>query len=305
MRYQQTLKRKVTFMGVALHSGKPVCMTLYPASEDTGIVFRRSMVGRTVEIPANIDCVAATNLATELSDPEGNSVRTTEHLLAAFTGTGIDNCVVVVSEDELPILDGCSKVFVDTIQASGIQVQDARRHMIRINRPLEIASGESWLRIEPWGNLSIDLTIDFKSIYFRDGPQNLALDRVYSCFNRELAVARTFAFSTELPKLRAQGKALGGSLENAIVIDGCNILNKGGLRYSDELVRHKMLDLVGDMYLLGYRLLGKITGYKTGHWLNCGLARIIADNKQSWDFVCSSNRWLGEDCLGNHVAWCG
>lgn len=299
MAWQQTLRHSIAIDGIGLHSGESARIVLSPAAVGAGIVFQRKMRGQTIAIPATIDHLSSTELATTLSVGNAFSVGTIEHLLASLVSAGIDNCIVTVDQPEIPIADGSACAFVEAIAEAGAKAQAQRRRQIRITRPIALSLGESSIAIEPWHTFAIDLTVDFEHPYFSGGAQQLFVDDVYNNFATELAAARTFAFRDDIANMRQRGLALGGSLDNAIVIDGKSIVNPGGLRYPDELIRHKMLDIVGDLYLTGHRLIGKVTAFKSGHRLNCRLVRTIVDNPQCWEIVCGGYASAEKiECLG-------
>jgi len=283
MTLQQTLLRNTTVKGKGLHSGLDVEVGLWPAPVDAGIVFQLKQSGVCREIPAIVENVTSTQLATRLAISDSCSVGTVEHLMAALVGCGIDNCIVEVEGSEIPALDGSALGFVQKIKSAGVKKQHRPAREIRITHPIAIDLDGASIGIEPWDCFAIDMTIEFERPYFRNGPQRLVINNVYDNFISELASARTFAFAEDVVELKKKGYALGGSLSNAILIDGNGIVNADGLRYSDELLRHKMLDIVGDLFLTGCRLVGKITAYKSGHRMNCRLASEIMKSSGHWD----------------------
>jgi len=273
---QKTLQTSISANGIGLHSGKLVRITLIPAICDTGIIFRKT-VATQGDIRASLDCVSATELATVLANKYGHSVSTVEHLMAALACLGISNCIVEIDGDELPIMDGSAAPFVFLLQCAGIKEQEAEQKVIKIDDGVEISDGDSWARIEPHSGFAVDVTIDYKHPYFASGVQRLSLDSSVHSFDREVCRARTYVFQRDLAQILADGKARGGSLENALLIGERGLLNSGGFRYQDELVRHKILDAIGDLQLLGYPLQAKITAYKPGHRLNHKLACAVKE----------------------------
>ena len=275
MTNQSTLGGEVQTSGVALHSGDSVVARLKPAPPNHGVVF----VSGTTSIPARVDFVVDTQLATTLgSDDE--CVRTVEHLLATLSGLGVDNVLVEVEGRELPVLDGCCEAWVAAICNAGVVVQNSPRSMITITRPVEVLDGDRWARIEPAPLLSLDVTIDFD--HPSVGRQNLILDVESGCFERELAWARTFGFERHVPAMRRMGLVRGGTLDNALVFGEAGALNPGGLRRPDEPVRHKMLDVLGDLALLGHGVQGRIITERPGHGLIVNLVREVLGQSDSW-----------------------
>ncbi len=280
---QRTLKNTIRATGVGLHTGKKVYLTLSPAPIDTGVVFRRVDSTPPVVIPGHPLNVQDTELATSLGK-DGVRVSTVEHLMAALAGLGIDNCFVDVSADEVPIMDGSAAPFVFLVQSAGILEQGAAKKFIRIKKAIEVRDGEKWARFEPFSGFKVKFTIDFDHPLF-EGPQTSEVDFSTTSFVREISRARTFGFMSDIEALRAKNLALGGSMDNAIVIDDYRVLNEDGLRYKNEFVRHKILDSIGDLYLLGHSLIGSFTGYKSGHALNNMLLRELLVNESAWEEV--------------------
>ncbi|OKY75469.1 MAG: UDP-3-O-[3-hydroxymyristoyl] N-acetylglucosamine deacetylase [Desulfobulbaceae bacterium DB1] len=281
-KWQHTIKKSVSFAGIGLHSGKTVKLVVKPAEANTGIRFVRTDLAEKVVIPAILSRVSNTVLATTLAK-DGAEVSTTEHLLAALSGVGIDNAIVELDNDEVPIMDGSASPFVHVLQRTGRQRQKSKRLMLKITKPLEIRNGESALRIEPCNGFKVSGEIDFDHHLIRKQTFSVTVDS--STFVKEVASARTFGFLHEVEYLRSNGKALGGSLENAIVIDRNEILNTGGLRFSDEFVRHKILDLIGDLALLGFPILGHVKAVKSGHAQHLELMKEIVDHPECWQLV--------------------
>jgi UDP-3-O-[3-hydroxymyristoyl] N-acetylglucosamine deacetylase len=281
---QRTLKNCIKATGVGLHSGKKVLVTLRPAPAHSGIVFRRVDVTPAVEIPARAENVGDTRLSTSLARGEVR-IATVEHLLSAFAGLGIDNAYVDVSAPEVPIMDGSAGPFVFLIQSAGIEEQSAPKQFMRIKRPLAVEDGDKWARLEPFDGFKVSFSIDFDHPLFDETTKFAEVDFSTTSFVKEVSRARTFGFLKEVEMLREKDLALGGSLQNAVVIDDYRVLNEDGLRYEDEFVRHKILDAIGDLYLLGHSLIGAFLGHKSGHALNNRLLRRLLADKSAWELV--------------------
>ncbi len=281
---QRTLKNVIRATGVGLHTGEKVYLTLLPAAPDTGIVFRRVDLDEPVEIRAHPENVGDTQLSTCLVEDDVR-VSTVEHLLSAMAGLGIDNAVVELSAPEVPIMDGSAGPFVFLIQSAGIQEQDAPKRFIRIKKPIRVEDGDRWVNFEPFDGFKVSFAIEFDHPVFKDGEQAASVDFSSTCFVKEVSRARTFGFMREIEALQQRKLALGGSLDNAIVVDDYRILNEDGLRYRDEFVKHKILDAIGDLYLLGHSLIGAFTGYKSGHALNNQLLRTLLNDASAWEEV--------------------
>lgn len=281
---QRTLKNTIRATGIGLHTGKKVFLTLSPAPIDSGVVFRRVDSNPPVEIPARALNVHNTELATSLGK-DGVRVSTVEHLMAALAGLGIDNCFVDVSADEVPIMDGSAAPFVFLVQSAGILEQGAPKRFTRIRKAVEVRDGDKWARFDPFNGFKVKFTIDFDHPVFRNEDQSIEVDFSTTSFVREVSRARTFGFMRDIEALRKKDLALGGSLENAIVVDDYRVLNEDGLRYRNEFVRHKILDAIGDMYMLGHSLIGSFTGYKSGHALNNKLLRELLSQQSAWEEV--------------------
>ncbi|MFP3984189.1 MAG: UDP-3-O-acyl-N-acetylglucosamine deacetylase [Desulfurivibrionaceae bacterium] len=277
---QHTLNKTVSFAGVGLHSGKPVKMRVKPARESSGITFYRTDKG--VAVPALFHQIADTNLATTIAQDEVR-IGTTEHLLAALHGMGIDNAVIELDSEEVPIMDGSAGAFVRLFDKVKLKKQQSRRLVARIKKDIVYSNGDSELRLTPGNGFRINCSIDFSHALIQ--KQSLSLDLSPESFDREIARARTFGFLHEIDYLRKNGKALGGSLENALVIDRDGLINEGGLRFSDEFVRHKMLDLIGDIALFGFPIQGHLTARKTGHKQHFQFLQAIVANSDCWDLV--------------------
>ncbi|GED22202.1 UDP-3-O-acyl-N-acetylglucosamine deacetylase [Halomonas sabkhae] len=281
---QRTLKNVIRATGVGLHSGKKVYLTLRPAPVDTGIIFVRTDLEPEVQIPARAENVTDTTLCTALSR-DGVKVATVEHLMSALAGLGIDNAYVDVSAPEVPIMDGSAGPFVFLIQSAGIAEQQAPKQFIRIKREVVVRDGDKEAIFLPHQGFKVSFAIDFEHPVFEDQKQTASVDFSTTSFVKEVSRARTFGFMRDLEYLRSNNLALGGSLDNAIVVDDYRIVNEGGLRYNDEFVKHKVLDAIGDLYQLGHSLIGEFRGVKSGHALNNQLCRALIDNPQAWELV--------------------
>ena len=281
---QRTLKNVIHATGVGLHSGKKVQMALRPAAPNTGIVFRRVDLSVPVEISAAPDHVGDTRLSSTL-EVGGVRVGTVEHLMSAFAGLGVDNAYVDLSAPEVPIMDGSASPFVFLLQSAGIEEQAALKRYIRVKKPVVVEAGDKWVRFDPYNGFRLDFTISFNHPVFEASRQKVVVDFADTSYIKEVSRARTFGFMEDVEAMRAKGLALGGGMENAIVMDEFRILNSDGLRYEDEFVRHKVLDAVGDLYLLGHPLIGAYTAYKSGHALNNQLLRTMLRDAEAWEFV--------------------
>ncbi len=281
---QRTLKNIIRATGVGLHTGEKVYLTLHPAPVNTGIVFRRADLEGSVEIPAKAENVGDTTLSTTLVKGDVR-ISTVEHLLSAMAGMGIDNAYVDVSAPEVPIMDGSAGPFVFLLQSAGIVEQDAPKRFIRIKRSIVVEEGDKWARFDPFDGFKVSFRIEFDHPAFSGRSQQAEVDFSTTSFVKEVSRARTFGFMSQLEALRARNLALGGSLDNAIVVDEYRVLNEDGLRYEDEFVKHKILDSIGDLYLLGCSLIGAFTGYKSGHALNNRLLLALIADKGAWEQV--------------------
>ena len=282
--WQRTLKTSIQCSGVGLHGGEHVQMTLHPAEADTGIVFRRSDVRDTFnEILARFDYVAETRMCTTLRNAEGVSVMTVEHLMAALSGCGIDNLIVEIDGPEIPVMDGSAEPFVFLIECAGLVEQDTPRAVVHILEPVTVRNGDCVATLEPAEEFSIQFGIDFDNAVI--GRQEISLNLTEPSFKAEICRARTFGFLHEVESLREAGLAKGGSLDNAVVLNGDTVMNDGGLRYANEFVRHKVLDCIGDLYLAGGPIIGSFRGEKTGHALNNELLRTLFANMNAWTRV--------------------
>ena len=281
---QRTLKNVIRATGVGLHTGEKVYLTLRPASTDTGIVFRRIDLAEPVDVRACPENVSDTRLSTTL-EYMGVRVSTVEHLMSAFAGLGIDNAYVDLTAAEVPIMDGSAGPFVFLIQSAGIAEQNAPKHFMRIKKQIRVEEGDKWACFDPFEGFKVSFSIEFDHPTFRNSTQSACVDFSTTSFVREVSRARTFGFMGDLEALRAAGLARGGGLDNAIVLDEYRILNDDGLRYEDEFVKHKVLDAIGDLYLLGHPLIGAFSAHKSGHSLNNQLLRELILNQEAWELV--------------------
>lgn len=280
---QRTPKTVIQATGVGLHSGDKILLTLRPAPVNTGIVFRRTDLEGTPEVPASYEYVSETTLCTSL-EHNGVRVATVEHLLSAFAGLGIDNAYVDIDGPEVPIMDGSAAPFVFLIQSAGITEQNAKKRFIRIVKPVRVEDQGKHVQFLPHDGYRVSFTIEFDHPVFNDKPQKAAFDFSSTSYLKEVCRARTFGFLSDYEKLREANLAKGGSLDNAIVVDDYRVLNEDGLRFDDEFVKHKVLDAVGDLYLLGSSLIGAFEGYRSGHELNNRLLRALIAKKDAWEY---------------------
>ena len=281
---QRTLKNVIRAMGVGLHTGKKVYLTLRPAPVNSGIRFRRVDLQDAVEILARPENVGDTKLSTTLCQ-DGVRISTVEHLLSAMAGLGIDNAYIDLSADEVPIMDGSSGPFVFLIQSAGIVEQQAAKKFIRIKKTIKVEDGDKWVKFEPFDGFKVGFEIDFDHPLFTAEKQVCEVNFSTTSFVKEVSRARTFGFQKDIEYLRQNNLALGGSQENAIVLDDYRVLNEDGLRYDNEFVKHKILDSIGDLYLLGHSLIGAFSGYKSGHELNNRLLLALLDDEAAWEEV--------------------
>jgi UDP-3-O-[3-hydroxymyristoyl] N-acetylglucosamine deacetylase len=285
---QRTLKSLTRAVGVGLHSGQRVEITLRPAAPDTGIVFRRVDLPEPVDIPVSAEAVTDTRLASTISC--GNArILTVEHLMSACAGLGVDNLYVDITAEEIPILDGSAASFVYLLQSAGIEMQNAPRRFVRLTRPVEVREGTGasakWARLEPYHGYRLSFEIDFNHPAVDSTGQRVEFDLSSGSYSRDIARARTFGFTKDVEMMRANGLALGGGLDNAIVMDDYKVLNADGLRYDDEFVKHKILDAMGDLYILGKPLLASYSAFRSGHALNNLLLRELLAHKECWEVV--------------------
>jgi UDP-3-O-[3-hydroxymyristoyl] N-acetylglucosamine deacetylase len=289
---QRTLKSLTRAVGVGIHSGQKVELTLRPAAPDTGIVFRRVDLSQPVDIPVRTDAVCDTRMATTVSpdgDPNGPKVQTIEHLLSACAGLGLDNLYVDISADEVPILDGSAASFVFLLQSAGIELQNAPKRFLRIKKTVEVRQGEGkrlmWARLEPHHGYTLSFQIEFDNPAVAATGQQYVFDMGSGQYKKEIARARTFGMMSDVELMRSRGLTLGGSMDNAIVVDDYRVLNAEGLRYDDEFVKHKILDAIGDMQVVGHPLIGAYTSFKGGHALNNKLLRALLADAQAYEIV--------------------
>jgi len=285
---QRTIKALTRAVGFGLHSGDRVELTLRPAPPGTGIVFRRIDLPEPVDIAASALAVTDTRMASTLSRGDVK-VRTVEHLMSACAGLGLDNLYIDITAEEVPILDGSASSFVYLLQSAGIEVQKAPREFLRVKRPVEVREGEGeqlkWARLAPHHGFTLGFEIDFQHPVVDSTGQRVQFDMGSGRYSRDIARARTFAFSRDVEQMRANGLALGGGLDNAIVMDDTKVLNAGGLRYAEEFAKHKLLDAIGDLYCIGKPMLAAYTAFRSGHALNNKLLRALLADQTAWDIV--------------------
>jgi UDP-3-O-[3-hydroxymyristoyl] N-acetylglucosamine deacetylase len=281
---QRTLKTTIKTTGVGLHTGARVDLVLRPAAPDGGIMFHRTDLAQAISIPADARHVGDTRLSSTLR-LEGASISTVEHVLSALAGLGIDNVHIDVAGPEIPIMDGSAGPFVFLLQSAGIVEQDVAKKYLRIVEPVEVRDGDKWARFDPFYGFKLDFTIDFPHPMFGSENRQVVIDFAEHSYVKEVARARTFGFMHDVEAMRAAGLGLGGSLQNAIVLDDFSVLNAEGLRYDNEFVKHKVLDAIGDLYLLGHPLIGQYTAFKSGHALNNALARTLLDRPTAFELT--------------------
>ena len=281
---QRTLKSVIRAAGVGLHTGEKVAMSLRPAPPNAGIVFRRIDLPVPIDIAADAFRVSDARLCSTL-EANGAKVATVEHVMSAFAGLGIDNAYVDLTGPEVPIMDGSASPFVFLIQSAGIEEQPAAKRFLRIRSPVEVREGDKWARFEPFEGFKLSFSIEFDHPAFERSAQAAEVDFANTSYVKEVARARTFGFIQDVEALRNSGLALGGSLDNAIVVDEYRVLNAEGLRYGDEFVKHKLLDAIGDLYLAGHPLIGYFSAHKSGHALNNRLLRETLASKDAWEWV--------------------
>ena len=281
---QRTLKNTIKTTGVGLHTGARVEIVLRPAAANAGIVFHRVDLERPVTIPANALYVGDTRLSSTLKH-DGAAISTVEHMRSALAGLGIDNAHIDVSGPEIPIMDGSAGPFVFLLQSAGIVEQDAAKRYLRIVETVEARDGDKWARFEPFNGFKLDFTIDFPHPMFGSENRHVVIDFAEHSYVKEVARARTFGFMQELEAMREAGLGLGGSLQNAVVLDEYRVLNSEGLRYDNEFVKHKVLDAIGDLYLLGRPMIGQYTAFKSGHGLNNALARALLSRPDAFELT--------------------
>ena len=281
---QRTIRNSIRATGVGLHTGRRVLMTVRPGLADTGIVFQRIDLVGAPDIPARASNVGETTLGTTLVYG-GAKVSTVEHLLSAFAGLGIDNARIELNAPEVPIMDGSAGPFVFLLQSAGIEEQKVPKRFTRIKRTVRVEEGDKWAQFDPYEGFKVNFEIEFDHPIFKRRMQRATMDFSTTSFLKEISRARTFGFMRDLEMLRSHNLALGGTLENAIVLDDSKVLNEGGLRYEDEFVKHKILDAIGDLYLLGHSLIGEFSGHKSGHGLNNRLLRALQAEPSAWEDV--------------------
>ena len=288
---QRTIKNVIKATGIGLHSGKKVYLTLRPAPVNTGIVFLRTDLESAQDICATGENVSDTMLSTTLGKGP-HSVSTVEHLMSAMAGLGIDNAYVEVSAGEIPVMDGSAAPFIFLIQSAGIQEQSAAKRFIRIKKTVSVKEDDKYATFKPFNGFKVSFGIDFNHPVINAQPQHVSIDLSKNSFSDEISRARTFCFKRDIDYLRSQNLALGGSLDNAIVVDQYRVLNKGGFRYREEFVKHKILDAIGDIYLLGYSLIGEYDAYKSGHGLNNKAVRALLAQQDAWELVTFEDQQL-------------
>lgn len=283
---QRTIKQEVSVSGVGLHKGDKVKLTLRPAPDNTGIIFRRVDLDPIVEFRTDPFMVGDTMMCTCLIGEDDVRLSTTEHLVAAIAGLGLDNMIIDVNAPEIPIMDGSAISFIYLIQKAGLEEQSSLKRFIRIKQTVRVEEGDKWAQFTPNDDgFRINFAIDFDHPAISSSPQRLSVDMSPSVFIKEISRARTFGFMKDIEYLHANNLALGGSMENAVVMDDYNVLNQEGLRYEDEFVKHKILDAVGDLFMAGHNMVGEFTAFKSGHALNNKLLQALIENEQAWEFV--------------------
>ena len=282
---QRTLKQSIKVTGIGLHSGKKVTLTLRPAPVNTGVIYCRTDLPEVVTFTADPNMIRDTMLCTCMINDDGVRISTVEHLNSALAGLGIDNIIIEVDAPEIPIMDGSASPFVYLLLDDGIEEQDAAKKFIRIKKPIRVEDGDKWAEFKPYDGFKLDFTIDFKHPAIGKDVAHYQLDFSTKAFIQQISRARTFGFMRDIEYLQANGLALGGSLDNAIVLDDYRILNEEGLRFKDELVRHKLLDAIGDLYMAGHNIIGEFTAFKSGHGLNNKLIRAVLADQEAWELV--------------------
>ncbi len=281
---QRTLTNVITGTGVGLHKGVKICLTLNPAPINTGIVFRRTDLDPVVEIPAKVENVSCTRLSTTVRC-NGAEVSTVEHLMSAFAGLGVDNAYVDVTAAEVPIMDGSSHPFVFLMESAGLELQNAPKKFIRIKKTVRVQEGDMWAKFEPYHGFKVSFVIDFDHPVLKNSNQKVEIDFATTSYKNNISRARTFGFMSDLENLREAGLAQGASVKNAIVMNDYHVMNEDQLRYSDECARHKVLDAIGDIYLLGHPLIGAFSAYKSGHYLNNQLLVALKQDTSAWELI--------------------
>lgn len=289
---QRTIQQAIRTTGVGLHKGNKVNLALLPAAANTGIVFRRVDLNPAVEIKAEPELVRDTRMCTCLINDENVRVSTVEHLLAAIAGMGIDNLIVEVDSHEIPIMDGSSHPFIYLLQSAGVQEQMLPKKFVRVKQKIRVEDGDKWAELLPHNGFRIDFAIDFDHPAIADTNQVVSMDFSSQNFIKDISRARTFGFMKDIEMLRQHNLALGGSFDNAVVLDEFRVLNSDGLRYDDEFVKHKILDAVGDLYMGGHSILGHLRAYKSGHALNNQLLVALMQNQEAWEFTTFEEEWV-------------
>lgn len=282
---QRTLKSVVQTTGVGLHSGRKVTLIMRPAAANTGIIYRRIDLDPVVDFYSDPSAVRDTMLCTALVNEDGVRISTVEHLNAALAGMGIDNVIIEVDAPEIPIMDGSASPFIYLLQSAGIDVINAPKRFVRIKKTVRVEDGDKWAELKPYSGFRLDFSIDFNHPAIDSDHQNLVLDFSSKSFIKEISRARTFGFMRDIEYLQSQNLCLGGSLDCAIVLDDYRILNEDGLRYDDELVKHKVLDAIGDLYMCGHNIIGEMCAYKSGHALNNQLLRAVLADQEAWEWA--------------------
>ncbi len=281
---QRTLKSIVQTTGVGIHSGHKVTLTLRPAAANTGVIYRRTDLNPPVDFPANADSVRDTMLCTALVNEEGVRISTVEHLNAALAGMGIDNFIIEVNAPEIPIMDGSASPFIYLLQSAGIETLNTPKRFLRIKKPVRIEDGDKWAELVPYNGFRLDFAIEFNHPAIESDQQRLVLDFSSQSFVKNISRARTFGFMRDIEYLQSQNLCLGGSFDNAIVLDDYRILNDDGLRFDNELVTHKVLDAIGDLYMCGHNIIGEMRAYKSGHALNNKLLRAVLADQEAYEW---------------------
>ena len=281
---QRTLRNSIRASGVGLHTGQKVLMTVRPGAVDSGIIFRRTDLAVPAQVRARAENVGETTLGTSLIDGAAR-ISTVEHLLSACAGLGIDNAMVEVNAPEVPIMDGSAGPFVFLLQSAGVEEQSTPKRFVRIKQSVRVADGDKWAQFDPFEGFKVNFEIEFDHPVFKRRLQRATMDFSTTTFLKEISRARTFGFMRDLETLRSHNLALGGTLDNAIVLDDTSVMNEDGLRYEDEFVKHKILDAIGDLYLLGHSLIGEFSGHKSGHGLNNRLLRALLADASAWEEV--------------------
>jgi UDP-3-O-[3-hydroxymyristoyl] N-acetylglucosamine deacetylase len=285
MIFQRTVQKMVKSTGVGLHSGNKVTLCIKPAPVNTGIVLKRTDLSPAVSIPAKANMVRETTMCTALVNDDGIRISTIEHLFAALAGLGIDNAIIEVDAPEIPIMDGSASPFVFLLQSAGIKEQAAAKKYLKITKSVRVEDGDKWAELKPFKGFRVDFEIDFAHPEIARSQQHMVMDFSTSAFVKDISRARTFGFMRDIEYLRANNLALGGSMENAVVLDEYRVLNPDGLRYEDEFVKHKILDAFGDLYVAGHAIVGEFSAYKTGHALNNQLVRALLAQQDAWELV--------------------